>query len=274
MRFRAKQDTPLFPLLCEQAAGCSRNTVRSWLKWGRICVQGEIVQSAQFLVKGGEEVVLQPKKEVIEDGIELLYEDQALIALVKPPGLLSVADDLKQERSVHEILKQRRRRVFPVHRLDRETSGVMLFACTLEARLQLKEQFEKRLVEKCYYAIVEGEPAKDRGTWESHLEEGSDLLVRPVNKGKYARTEFVVVHRAKGYALLELRPVTGRKHQLRVHCQQAGLCIAGDAKYGAKTDPIHRVALHAARIAFAHPSKGVRKTFEAPLPRAFRTVTS
>ncbi len=273
MHFTTEKEGELFTLLCEKAKDCSKNTLRSWLEWGRISVQGKIIRSHHFRVQGGVEIELLSKKQMLDEEIEILYEDRDLIALIKPIHVLSVAEDDQQGSSVHERLKRRKwsRRVYPVHRLDRETSGVMLFALSLDARESIKAQFEKRLVQKEYCAVVEGKLEPQSGVWEHYLEEGVDLLVRPSMKqrGKYARTKFTMITQKTGFSLLELRPITGRKHQLRAQCHAAGYPIAGDVRYGARTDPFQRVALHAFRIAFTHPKTRKFMMFEAPVPKAF-----
>jgi 23S rRNA pseudouridine1911/1915/1917 synthase len=206
--------------------------------------------------------------------VKILFEDEHLIVLEKPEGLLSVATDFDNTSSLHSILKQRfhKQRVFPVHRLDRETSGVIVFAYTDSARKRLKEQFEQHSVKKTYYAIVEGRPSESKGTWESYLEEDERYFVSSAQmpgSGKLAITHYETVSVKSEMTLLRLHPVTGKKHQLRVHCKEAGLPIVGDQRYGTGKNPIQRLCLHAQKLSFTHPFSQKKMSFEIPLPASF-----
>jgi tRNA pseudouridine32 synthase/23S rRNA pseudouridine746 synthase/23S rRNA pseudouridine1911/1915/1917 synthase len=162
-----------------------------------------------------------------------------------------------------------------VHRLDRETSGVMLFAYTASARDSIKEQFEKRSVEKTYVAIVQGRMDEKKGTWESFLEEDKSYFVASTGsekKGKLAITHYDVIAENSRYSCLKLKPQTGRKNQLRVHCSEAGFPIIGDKKYGKVSNPIRRLCLHSQSIRFNHPSLKKRMVFDVSLPEDFQKL--
>jgi tRNA pseudouridine32 synthase/23S rRNA pseudouridine746 synthase/23S rRNA pseudouridine1911/1915/1917 synthase len=206
--------------------------------------------------------------------LRILHDDDQIVVLEKPEGLLSVATDFEKRATVHAMLKRQfhNRRVYPVHRLDRETSGVMIFAYTEKAREALKEQFAEHSVDKVYYAIVGKEMDLGRGRWESNLEEDDFYFVKSVEdfgRGKRAVTDYEVLKVDKGYSLLRLKPLTGRKNQLRVHCSESGHPIVGDAKYGSKANPLKRVGLHAQKITFTHPGTLRRISFSVPLPGCF-----
>jgi 23S rRNA pseudouridine1911/1915/1917 synthase len=268
------QELSLLEFIQQLAPESSKNTLRSWIAAGRVLVSGERVEKGNARVFPGQEVIIGSKPIFIRNDIRIVYEDKEIVVLEKPAGLLSVETDFEKETTVHAILKKRfkGRQVFPVHRLDRETSGIMLFAYTESARDALKDQFEQRLIDKTYMAVVEGTLTPAQGTWESYLEEDEFYRVSSTihsERGKLAITHYKVVKSNRRYSLLSLTLETGRKNQLRVHCADAGYPIAGDSKYGAGTDPADRLCLHAHRIAFAHPRTGKAFVFESPAPLSF-----
>nr|BCX01120.1 MAG: RNA pseudouridine synthase [Bacteroidota bacterium] len=226
--------------------------------------------------------------------VKILWEDEHLLVIDKPPGLRSVPDGYDPELPfVATLLGERYGPLLPVHRLDADTSGVLLLARTPEAHRALNEAFASRRVEKCYHALVEGQP-----TWEETkidlplLPDGDRrhrTLVDP-RRGKPAQTLLRVLERWRGYALLEARPLTGRTHQIRAHLAAVRLPIVADPLYGSgrplelsrlkrayrpgRSDHplIARTALHALQITFPHPETGVPITVEAPYPRDFRAA--
>jgi 23S rRNA pseudouridine1911/1915/1917 synthase len=277
MKHQADRKASLLEILQEMAPESSKNTLRSWLQMGRVTVDHRCRTRANTEILPGQEVRIGPKVAFLRGSIRILHEDDEMIVLEKPEGLLSVATDFETKATVHAILKRRfhHRRVYPVHRLDRETSGVMMFAYTEKARDFFKTQFEKHLVDKTYFALVEGEMPLERGTWESFLEEDDFYFVKSTSDlqgGKLAVTHYQVLQSFKNRSLLRLNPQTGRKNQLRVHCSEAGHPIIGDKKYQATFNPIKRLCLHAQKISFVHPSTQRRMTFFTSLPEVFNKV--
>jgi 23S rRNA pseudouridine1911/1915/1917 synthase len=277
MKHIADKKGSLLEILQEMAPDSSKNTLRSWLQSGRVTVDRRHADRANTAILPGQEVLIGPKVSFLRGSVRLLHEDDAIVVLEKPEGLLSVATDFENRATVHAILKRQfhNRRVYPVHRLDRETSGVMLFAYTEEARDFLKTQFEQHLIDKTYFAIVEKEMPLGKGTWESYLEEDDFYYVKSTNdsqSGKLAVTHYEVLKTHKNRSLLRLKPQTGRKNQLRVHCTEAGHPIVGDKKYRAATNPMKRVCLHAQKISFVHPSTQRRIAFSTPLPENFYKI--
>ncbi len=277
MEYVSSKDCLILEFLHEQFPDSSLNTLRAWIRAGRVTMNGKAAGKANVRVSAGSVVSIGPKVNFLRKGVKVLFEDDDLIVLEKPEGLLSVATDIDNTTSLHCILKRRfhKQRVFPVHRLDRETSGVMIFAYTDFTRKRLKEQFEQHRIEKTYYAIVEGKLAAPTGTWESFLEEDPFYSVSSTTQpgaGKLAITHYEVVSGDKWASLLRLRPVTGKKHQLRVHCKEAGHPIFGDKRYGTGKDPLERLCLHAQTIVFTHPVTEKKMRFEVPLPQAFHKL--
>ncbi len=274
MKYTSEKKASLLEILEQMAPDSSKNTLRSWLQSGRVKVDNQRSMRANAEILPGQEIAIGPKVSFLRGSIRILHEDDAIVVLEKPEGLLSVATDFESKATVHSMLKRRfhQRRVYPVHRLDRETSGVMLFAYTEKARDALKEQFEQHQVDKTYYAIVEGAMPLGKGIWECLLEEDDFYYVKSTPNGKHAVTQYEVLKISKNWSLLRLNPKTGRKNQLRVHCSEAGHPIAGDKKYKAVSNPIKRVCLHAQKISFVHPSTQKRLTFSTPLPETFNKV--
>lgn len=277
MKHTVGKEASLLEILQEMAPDSSKNTLRSWLQTGRVMVDNQRETHANTEILPGQEVSIGPKVSFLRGSIRILHEDDSIVVLEKPEGLLSVATDFESRATVHTVLKRRfhNRRVYPVHRLDRETSGVMLFAYTEKARDQLKTQFEQHLVDKTYIALVEGVIELSKEVWESYLEENDFYYVRSTNdsqNGKLAVTHYEVIKTGKNCSLLRLKPQTGRKNQIRVHCSEAGYPIIGDKKYKALTNPLKRLCLHAQKISFAHPSTQRRMTFSSTLPEVFNKL--
>ncbi len=275
MHTKANRNAPLFDLLLEMAPDSSKNTLRSWIEEGRIEIDGNVVRSRAYQVRKGQEIQLGRKKHFIQDSIEIIYEDADLVVLYKPAGVLSVATDFNQKYNVHTYLKRRfhSRRVFPVHRLDREVSGVMVFAYSSRCVAGLKEQFEEHSILREYLAIVEGDVEQDMGTWQSYLQEDPTYVVKSIKDkglGQLATTHYAVIQRKHGMTSLRITLETGKKNQIRVHCAEAGHPIAGDTKYKAKTDPVHRLGLHAWKLGFFHPGLEKNMLFERNPDPIFR----
>lgn len=268
----------LLEALMQLSPNSSKTTLRSWLKEGRVTVAGQVKKLATMMVHAGQEVALGVRPKFVKEGkLRIHYEDQHLIVIEKPAGLLSVATHFEKEDTAHALLKEKYSRpVYVVHRLDQDTSGVMLFALSERARDQLKLLFEKHDIERAYTAIVEGHLETHSGTWQSYLREDDLYVVRSTTDtedSKLAITHFKVISTSKHYTALQLTLETGRKNQIRVHCQDAGHSVVGDKKYGAASDSIHRLCLHAHLLAFLHPITKQKMRFESPVPQAFQKLT-
>jgi 23S rRNA pseudouridine1911/1915/1917 synthase len=257
-----------------------RKQVRAWLKFGSVEVNGRVITQFDQKLHAGDTVAIRAKglaapETLLTGGLRIRHEDAALLVIEKPAGLLSIAAPGEEERTAYAILTDHvrrgnrlgRERVWVVHRLDRETSGLMLFAKTEAAKTTLQEGWEA--VEKKYFAVVEGAPPAEAGLLDSHLDESDDFKVRVVAEGpgtRRARTRYRVVKRGKATTLLELTLETGRRHQIRVQLRAAGCPIVGDGRYSAQTNPIRRLALHAHKLRFPHPVSGEEMRFESALP--------
>jgi RluA family pseudouridine synthase len=214
-------------------------------------------------------------------GLAILYEDRDILVVDKPPGLLTMGTDSDKTRTAYFILtdyvrkgyRKSRKRIFIVHRLDRETSGILVFAKSIEAKLRLQGQWNE--TEKRYLAVVHGRCKEKAETITSYLAENSAHVVystADTAKGKLSRTAYTVLKQTEKIALLEINLLTGRKHQIRVHLADIGHPVVGDQKYGRADNGRTRLALHARSISFKHPISGERLSFETKVPGYFQQL--
>jgi tRNA pseudouridine32 synthase/23S rRNA pseudouridine746 synthase/23S rRNA pseudouridine1911/1915/1917 synthase len=222
-----------------------------------------------------------PPKKYHPRGLAILYEDRDLLVVDKACGLLTVSTDKIKENTAYYLLteyvrrgnQKSKNRVFIVHRLDKDTSGLLVFAKSEEAKRYLQDEWQK--FSKRYYAVVHGTPPEKAGIITSYLAENSIHRMYSVadpDQGKLARTGYKVVRTANGYSLLEIDLLTGRKNQIRVHLSEQGCPVAGDKVYGKKGFGIKRLALHAASLTLLHPHTKAEMTFESKLPAYFMSL--
>jgi 23S rRNA pseudouridine1911/1915/1917 synthase len=211
-------------------------------------------------------------------GLAVLYEDRDIIVVDKPAGLLSIAAGAERDRTAYWILSEylrkrgEKRHVAAVHRLDRDTSGVMLFAKSEQVKRKLMANWDTLVAERRYTALAEGVFAQDEGIIDAPLGETRDGRMAVMQDGLRAVTRWKKIKQGAAYCLLSLELETGRRNQIRVHLAHIGRPVAGDRKYGARTDPLNRLALHAERICFHHPHTDVLMEFEAAVPKGFWQV--
>jgi 23S rRNA pseudouridine1911/1915/1917 synthase len=271
----------LLAYLFEQWPELKKKQIRTWLKHQAITVNGRPVSQFDHPLVPGDVVAVRADrfavpKTVLASGMKVLFEDATLIVIDKPENLLSVASVAEGEKTAYFQLtdyvrqgkQHARERIWIVHRLDRETSGLMVFAKTAEAKATLQGAWEQ--VTKRYEAIVEGRLPNAQGILESDLDERSPFKVysAPATaETRHAITRYRVLGQNRKLSLVELELETGRRHQIRVQLADIGCPIVGDEKYGAKTNPAHRLGLHACGLRFIHPETGREMKFESPLPK-------
>lgn len=272
---------PLRERLAALYPGSSRRALKRWLEAGRVTVNGRVVRRGDVAVGAADRVRLgAPAPPAFPAPLRLVHEDADVIVVDKPPGLLTIATDRERERTAYRLLTdyvgaRDGRRLFVVHRLDRETSGLVVFARSAAAKRALQEQFAGRRVERVYVAVVEGRVRDDTGTLRSRLAADRSLRVRsaprPTDRGREAITHYAVLARGGEATALELRLETGRRAQIRVQLAALGHPVVGDRAHGARRDPLRRLCLHATRLGFVHPD-GTPRRFESPPPPAFRRL--
>ena len=249
----------------------SGRSLKQWLEAGRVAINGRACRDGRLEIGPDDAVTLAARRSVpFPRGLGLVHEDEAILVIVKPAGLLTVATDRERERTAYRLLwdylAAKQERPFIVHRLDRETSGLLVFAKSEEVKRALQAQFEARSVERVYLALVEGRPPDERGTLESRLAEDRMLRVRSAEKGRQAITHYRVLRRRREGSLLELRLGTGRRHQIRVQLAEAGWPIVGDVAHGGSRGSVGRLCLHATRLGFVHPATQRQVVFESAPP--------
>jgi 23S rRNA pseudouridine1911/1915/1917 synthase len=212
------------------------------------------------------------------DRVRIVFEDDALVVVEKPAGLLTIATETEKTRTLYALLRETANRkrppekIFIVHRLDREASGLLVFAKTISAKEKLQDQFKDHSAGRRYVAVIEGRPHPDKFTIRSYLAENAAFRVYSTKKpaaGKPAVTHVRVMRGDSKMTLVEVQLETGRKHQIRVHLAERGHPIVGDKTYGSRLNPLHRLALHGARLEFRHPITGSLLHFETPVPKSF-----
>jgi 23S rRNA pseudouridine1911/1915/1917 synthase len=251
----------------------SGRSLKQWLEHGRVDVNGRVTRDARTPVAPGDRVALRSHGEVVFPApLRLVHEDHEILVIDKPPGLLTIGTTRERARTAYRLLwdylaaQRPARRLFIVHRLDRETSGLIVFAKSIAAKRKLQEQFEARTAERGYVAVVEGLVSADTGTLESRLTQDKSLRVRTARTGKQAITHYRVLGRRRDTTLLELTLSTGRRHQIRVQLAELGHPIVGDREHGGQKNPLGRLGLHARRLRLVHPATGRPVTFESAPP--------
>jgi 23S rRNA pseudouridine1911/1915/1917 synthase len=280
VRYTVPAPVSLGECLGRLLAEASRRTRKQMLAGRRVRVNGVTVRQADTALAVGDVVEVGPKESraVQPPALEVVYEDDDVIVVDKPPGLLTIATEHERRRTLYAHLTARARtrkppgRVFIVHRLDRLASGLLVFAASPVAKRTLQAQFAAHTVERTYLAVIEGRPAGASGTMTSRLLDDAPGRVREtrdVERGRAAVTHWRVARAGVRYSLLEVRLETGRRNQIRVHLAGLGHPIAGDATYGSRTDPLGRLALHAHVLGFDHPVTGARMRFVSLAPKPF-----
>jgi len=265
--------------------GLSRKQAKDLLRFRAVSVKGKAMVRHDTKLEPGDVVTIAAARKQVSDaalqrhGLAIVHLDGAVVVIEKPPGLLSMGSEREKENTAYRILNTHLKalmrtplqQVFIVHRLDRETSGLMMFARNQTAQATFQQNWKG--VTKKYLAVVEGLPAHAEGTLKDRLLEGKSLKVRRVEKGgELAITHYRVLRAKADRALLECTLETGRRNQIRVQLAALGHPVAGDRKYGAKTDPARRLALHACELKFCHPVSGVLMEFHSALPPRLRAL--
>ncbi|GGI45925.1 pseudouridine synthase [Paenibacillus marchantiophytorum] len=282
-QYTVKEPMELLPFLIEKLSSLGRNAVKAVLARGQVAVNGKAVTAYNHPLLP-DQVVTINKDKVVEDiplaGMIILHEDEDVIVIQKDAGLLSIAANAEKNEitayrqlTAHVRNHDPKARIFVVHRLDRDTSGVMMFAKNEKSQQHLQNTWQESVKERTYVALVEGMVRKPEGTISSWLKENPKSLkmfsTPYPNDGQHAVTHYKTLQSNKGFSLLEVNLETGRKNQIRVHMQDIGHPVVGDKKYGSKTKEIGRLGLHARVLAFVHPTTGQLLRYETSIPKLF-----
>lgn len=261
----------------------SRNKVKDILQGRGIKVNGKIVTQFDYPLTAGQKISVSKSKKndtFKNRYVNLVYEDPYLVVIEKKPGILSMAaghKSLNVKSVLDDYFRRTRQRctAHVVHRLDRDTSGLMVYAKDMQTEQILEHEWHNIVYDRRYVAVVSGEMEDDEGTIANWLKDNKAYVTfsSPVdNGGKYAVTHFHVLDRTTEHSLVEYKLETGRKNQIRVHSADMGHPVCGDVKYGNGDDPIHRLCLHAYMLCFYHPVTRARMEFQTPIPSQFRML--
>lgn len=281
--FKVDKDNELMKFLMEKMPQNSRNNIKSLLTQRRVMIDDVIVSQYNAPLKEGQKVSITKTKITKHklEGVSIVYEDNDILVVEKERGILSVATQNEREKTAYNILKNYLKeknpkdKIFVVHRLDRDTSGVMIFAKSEKAQDILQTTWNDSVKERTYVALVEGNVKKDSDTIISYLAENKAMITYSTaneEEGKKAVSHYKVLKRNKNYSLLEVNIETGRKNQIRVHMQDLGHSVVGDKKYGSTKNPIKRLGLHAHTIVFKHPITKEVLSFTSKIPEAFLSL--
>ncbi len=280
-RYRVEADTQLLDYLYALMPDRSKSSVKSILSHRQVKINDCVTTQFDAPLRTGDELIINFTKgfrEFRHPRLRIVFEDEFLIVVDKGYGLLSMSTDRIKEKTAYHILSDYVRdsnpanRIFILHRLDRDTSGLMMFAKSQGIQEKMQRSWNEMILDRRYVAVVEGVPTPEKGVVRSYLKENSAFHVYSTDdevNGQLAITRYEVLETNTKFSLVELQLATGRKNQIRVHMQDIGHSIAGDRKYGATSNPLHRLSLHANRLRFVHPITRRDMLFETPIPGGF-----
>ena len=283
LTFKVVEPVQLIAFIMEKMHGMSRNRAKALITNRVVLVNNTITTHPLTELKPGDVVQLdrsKHKKSFHCKDLDIVFEDSYLFIIDKHPGLLSMSNNSRQQ-TVQTVLNRYlekgggRNTSHLVHRLDRDTSGLMVYAKDVQTQQSLINNWQQLVTDRRYLALVEGELEQQRGRIQSWLTEDKKFVTHssPVdNGGKYAVTHYNVLASSNGYSLVECELETGRKNQIRVHMADLGHPVVGDRKYGSAEDPMRRLGLHAYMLCFTHPVTGKHMRFETPVPYCFEKL--
>lgn len=277
-----KENAPLLEYLINNVSE-SRSKLKATLQGRGIAVNGRMVTQFDYQLKAGDKIIISRHKKQNQFKsryVKIVYEDRWLVVVEKNIGILSMAAghsslNVKSVLDDYFLKSRQKCRAHVVHRLDRDTSGLMVYAKDIETEQILEHNWHQIVYDRRYVAVVSGEMEQDSGTIANWLKDNKAYITysSPTdNGGKYAVTHFQVLNRTTEHSLVEYKLETGRKNQIRVHSADMGHPVCGDVKYGNGDDPLHRLCLHAYMLCFTHPVTGEPMEFSTPIPTAFRSL--
>ena len=273
----------LLEFLLETLKGQSRNSVKSLLTNHRVSVDGAPISQYNFQLAKGDVVIISktPIHKKTRSNLPIIFENEEFIVINKPSGLLSIASDKEKGSTAYRMLtdyvqqKDKHNRIYVVHRLDEDTSGVLMVAKNEKIRDLLQDKWNDLVSKRGYFAIVEGQLENKQGTIKSYLKKNAQNMMYSSKKagdGQLAITHYKVIKEIEDYSLLDVHIDSGRKNQIRVHLGDLGHHVIGDDKYGNPSNPIKRLGLHAYELELEHPVTHKVMKFTAPMPKEFKTL--
>lgn len=281
--YKVQQECELLEFLFLTFKDKSRNSVKSLLSNHQVAVDGAPVSQFNFKLYPGDTVIISktPIRKKTRSNLPIIFENDEIIVINKPSGLLSIASDKEKGSTAYRMLtdyvqqKDKHNRIFVVHRLDEDTSGVLMVAKNVKIQQALQDNWNNLVSSRGYYAIVDGQMKEPTGTVKSYLKKNSQNMMYSSKKsgdGQLAITHYKVIQVSGDYSLLDVHIDSGRKNQIRVHLGDLGHNVIGDDKYGNPTNPIKRLGLHAYELIIKHPFTGKVMKFTAPMPKEFKTL--
>jgi len=284
--YKIQEDTELLKHLIATYPNKKKALLKSVMGGGQIRVNGDVITQFNHPLQKGDEINInwaKPSKKVKLKKLNIIYEDQDLIVIEKEAGLLSVASLKEKQKNAVQILKEHieainpKNRVYIIHRLEREASGILLFAKSQKIQELLQNSWEDYVIDRKYVAIVEGKIKESQNTLKHYLRSNKHNQVFIVNTPENATeaiTHYKLLKQSNAYSMLEFKLETGFKNQIRVQMSAYGFPVTGDKKYAAKKNPLARVALHANLIELKHPISGKHLKFELVPPSSFRNLVA
>ena len=280
-KYICEKSEELLSFLRNNITNKSKNNLKSLLVNEMVLVNNKVQTKHNFILFKGDIVEIRNTKIKTNNSykkeIKIIYEDDDIIVVNKPAGLLIIATDKEKEYTLYHMVssylktKNKNNKVFIIHRLDRETSGLVMFAKTQKAKNLFQSNWDNMFIKRGYVAVVEGTLKEKEKTLVNYLNEneGHMVYVTDKSRGKYACTQYRVISENSKYSLLDINIKTGRKNQIRVQLKENGNIIVGDKKYGSNIDPLKRMALHAYKLEFNDPRTNKRTNIEIDIPYAF-----
>lgn len=275
-KYIVKEDETLFLFLRKTLSNISKNSVKNILHNDKVYVNNNLITKYDYIVKKGDIVEI---KEKIKNDIEIIYEDKYIIVVNKPSGLLTVSTNKEKVKTLYHLVmeylknKNKNSKIFIIYRLDRDTSGVIMFAKNEKVKHLYQDNWNSLVKKRCYLAITDGKMKKSEGTIKSYLTEKNGFVYSTNEKnGKLSITEYKVLKEKNNLSLLDINIKTGRKNQIRVHMSENKTPILGDIKYGSKSKVINRLALHAYKLELINPITNKLVTFESEIPKEFKML--
>lgn len=275
-KYIVKGNEILIEFLKKMFSNLSKNSVKSLLHNEKVFVNGNMTTKYNYELNIGDVVEIREK---VAKNIDIIYEDKDIIVINKPSGLLTVATEKEKNKTAYHLVmeylkkKNKNNRIFIIHRLDKDTSGIIMFAKNERAKHLYQDNWNDIVKKRCYYAVIDGKMENKEGMIKSYLKENGNMVYSVKDRsGKLAITEYKVLKERKNISLLDINLKTGRKNQIRVHMKENKTPILGDLKYGEKSKLINRLALHAYKLELVNPVTKKLLTFEINMPNEFKTL--